>query len=132
MHLSARERAATVLHADLENYTGRIARDPHGTIASLKSCRSVFQACVAAAGGRVVNQAADSLLAEFGDPKSGVLCALTIQTRLAEPPAERADLEPLRYRVGLDHGELIAEGEEIYGLAVNRAARLQELAEPPG
>ena len=123
-------RAATVLHADLENYTGRLARDPSGTVASLKSCRSVFAACVAAAGGRVVNQAADSLLAEFGDPKSGVLCALAIQTRLAEPPAGRADLEPLRYRVGLDHGELIAEGDELYGLAVNRAARIQEIAEP--
>lgn len=124
------ERAATVLHADLENYTGRMARDPHGTVAALKTCRSVFEACVAAAGGRVVNQAADSVLAEFAEPKSGVLCALTIQTRLAEPPVGRADLEPLRYRVGLDHGELIVEGDELYGLTVNRAARIQEIAEP--
>ncbi len=124
------ERAATVLHADLENYTGRMARDPYGTVASLKSCRAVFAACVAAAGGRVVNQAADSVLAEFGDPRSGVLCALAIQTRLAEPPSGRSDLEPLRYRVGLDHGALIAEGDELYGLAVNRAARIQEIAEP--
>lgn len=127
---TASERAATVLHADLENYTGRMARDPRGTVASLKSCRSVLQACVVAAGGRVVNQAADSVLAEFADPRSGVLCALAIQTRLAEPPAGHAELEPLRYRVGLDHGELIAEGDELYGLAVNRAARIQEIAEP--
>lgn len=124
------ERAATVLHADLENYTGRMARDPHGTVASLKSCRSVFHSCVTAAGGRVVNQAADSILAEFGDPRQGVLCALSIQSRLAEPPAARGDLEPLRYRVGLDHGELIALDDELYGLAVNCAARIQEIAEP--
>lgn len=124
------ERAATVLHADLENYTGRMARDPHGTVASLKSCRSVFHSCVTAAGGRVVNQAADSILAEFGDPRQGVLCALTIQSRLAEPPTGRGDLEPLRYRVGLDHGELIALDDELYGLAVNCAARIQEIAEP--
>lgn len=130
MASTASERAATVLHADLENYTGRLARDPRGTVVALKSCRTVFESNVAAAGGRIVNLAADSILAEFPDPEAGVLCALAIQRRLAEPPVGRTDVEPLRYRVGMDFGELLDEGDGIYGLPVNRAARIQEVAEP--
>ncbi|MCX7630045.1 MAG: tetratricopeptide repeat protein [Geminicoccaceae bacterium] len=124
------ERTAAVLHADLENYTGRMARDPRGTMLALRRCRNLFRSRVAAAGGRVVDLAADSVLAEFPDAKAGVLCALAIQSRLAEPMAHTCEVEPLRYRVGMDFGQLIVARDGLYGLAVNRAARIQEIAEP--
>lgn len=124
------ERTATVLHADLENYTGRMARDPHATVTALRRCRDLFRTKVTAAGGRVVDLAADSVLAEFRDPKAGVLCALAIQSQLCEPSEPRSEVEPLRYRVGMDLGQLIVARDGLYGLAVNRAARIQEIAEP--
>jgi adenylate cyclase len=125
-------RHAACLHADVSGYTRLIARDAGETVRMLTSCRRVISRIVAAHGGRVVDMAGDSLLAEFGTAASAVHCAIEVQTELGTlnaglPPHRRMEL-----RVGIDAGPVLVDGSRIYGHCVNVAARVQELAPPNG
>jgi len=107
--------------------------DEAGTLERLKVNRSrIFDPCVAAQGGRVVKLMGDGALVEFGSVVAAVSCALAIQqaTERAEP--ERAEANRIRYRIGINLGDVIVEGDDIYGEGVNVAARLQTLAPAGG
>lgn len=117
-------REAILLHADVENYTGRMARDETGTFHALKRSFALFQEAVGRAGGRIVNLAADSILAEFPSCRAAAHCAAEIQRALG--PGD----ETLRYRIGLNRGSVLADGDGIWGDVVNVAARIQEQAAP--
>jgi adenylate cyclase len=117
-------REAVLLHADVENYTGRMGRDETGTFRALKRSFALFRAAVERFGGRVVNLAADSILAEFPDCPSAARCAADIQSALGEGD------KTLRYRIGLNRGAVLVDGDGIWGDAVNVTARIQEQAAP--
>jgi adenylate cyclase len=107
--------------------------DEADTLARLKANRStIFDPCVAKYGGRTVKLMGDGALVEFPSVVAAVDCALAIQrgTALAEP--ERAEATRIRYRIGINLGEVIVEGEDLYGDGVNVAARLQALAPVDG
>ena len=125
-------RRAACLHADVSGYTWLIADDVETTVRLLKSYRALIGRVVAAHGGRVIDAAGDSLLVEFPTVAAAVRAAEDIQRRLrarngALPPHRRIEL-----RVGIERGEVLADGTRIYGDCVNVAARVQELARPGG
>ena len=103
--------------------------DEAGTLERLKVNRSrIFDPCVAAQGGRVVKLMGDGALVEFGSVVAAVSCALAIQEATARAEPERAEAKRIRYRIGINLGDVIVEGDDIYGEGVNVAARLQVLA----
>ena len=126
-------RLTAILSADVAGYSSLMEADEAGTLERLKVNRSrIFDPCVAAQGGRVVKLMGDGALVEFGSVVAAVSCALAIQqaTERAEP--ERAEANRIRYRIGINLGDVIVEGDDIYGEGVNVAARLQTLAPAGG
>jgi adenylate cyclase len=125
------QRKLTVIFsADIVGYSGLMERDEAGTLDRLKANRkAIFDPCVARHSGRIVKLMGDGALVEFASVVSAVNCAHEIQqANEAEPyPPES---ERIRYRIGINLGEVVVEGDDIYGDGVNVAARLQELAEP--
>lgn len=119
------QRKLTVIFsADIVGYSGLMERDEAGTLARLKANRSgVFDPRVVAHGGRIFKLMGDGVLIEFASAVAAVACALEIQQVMDAP--EHA---PLRYRIGINLGDVIVEGDDIYGEGVNVAARLQALA----
>jgi adenylate cyclase len=122
-------KLTAILSADVVGYSGLMEADEAGTLARLKDNRTrIFDPAVSASGGRVFKLLGDGALAEFSSAVSAVECALAIQaaTVVAEPEGEAK--KPLRYRIGVNLGEMIVDGDDIYGDGVNVAARLQTLA----
>ena len=126
-------KLTAILSADVVGYSGLMEADESGTLERLKSNRTtIFDPHVATHGGRVFKLMGDGALVEFSSAVAAVHCALAIQeaTEQAEPqhpPAKR-----IRYRIGINLGEVIVEDDDIYGEGVNVAARLQTLAPPGG
>ena len=122
-------RLAAILSADVVGYSGLMEVDEAGTLERLKVNRSrIFDPFVAAQGGRVVKLMGDGALVEFGSVVAAVNCALAIQEATARAEPERAGAKGIRYRIGINLGDVIVEGDDIYGEGVNVAARLQALA----
>jgi tetratricopeptide (TPR) repeat protein len=110
-----------------------MGQDEQGTLERLKAHRKGFiEPLVAEYRGRIVNVAGDIALCEFASVVEAVACAVAIQEGMAERERDRPTAERLRFRIGVNVGDVIAEGEEIYGDGVNVAARLEGLAEPGG
>ena len=122
-------RLTAILSADVAGYSGLMEADEAGTLERLKVNRSrIFDPCVAAQGGRVVKLMGDGALVEFASVVAAVNCALAIQEATARAEPERAEAKRIRYRIGINLGDVIVEGDDIYGEGVNVAARLQALA----
>jgi adenylate cyclase len=122
-------KLTAILSADVVGYSGLMEADEAGTLERLKANRArVFDPAVAAHGGRVFKLMGDGALAEFPSVVSAIDCALAIQKGTAEAEPARAGAKPLRYRIGVNLGEVVVEGDDIYGDGVNVAARLQTLA----
>jgi len=123
-------KLTVILSADVVGYSALMERDEAGTLQRLKDNRSaIFDPCVARHGGRIVKLMGDGTLAEFASVLSAVNCAHEIQQANEASSAARDD-QRIRYRIGINLGEVIVEGDDIYGDGVNVAARLQALAEP--
>ena len=123
-------KLAVILAADVVGYSALMERDEAGTLARLKDNRqAVFEPRVAAHGGRILKLMGDGALVEFASVVAALTCASEIQAA-TEARAQRG--EGIRYRIGLTLGEVIVEGDDIYGEGVNIAARLETLAEPGG
>jgi len=124
------QRKLTVIFsADVVGYSGLMERDEAGTLSRLKENRAaLFDPRVAAHGGRIFKLMGDGVLIEFPSASSAVTCALEIQQAMAAAEPNLAESERLRYRIGINLGDVIIEAEDIYGEGVNVAARLQALA----
>src|SRR5215472_4056929 len=127
------ERKLTaILCADVHGYSRLMGEDEEGTIRNLSAHRRTIDALIEQHHGRFVNSAGDSVLAEFTSVLEAVICAVDIQNSLK---AENAALPPERrmeFRIGVNSGDVMVEGEQIYGDGVNVAARLESLADPGG
>ncbi len=127
------ERKLTaILCADVYGYSRLMGEDEEATLRTLSSYRKLIDSLIEQHRGRFVNSAGDSVLAEFASVVNAVQCAVEIQTKLkgenASLPADRR----MEFRVGVNLGDVMVEGEQIYGDGVNVAARLESLAEPGG
>src|SRR4249920_993291 len=124
-------KLAAILAADVVDYSRLMAADEACTLAALKRHReTVFDPAVAAHNGRVVKLIGDGTIVEFASVVDAVNCALSVQRSGASAPDHRAAAIVLR--IGVNLGDVIMEGEDIYGDGVNIAARLEPLAEPGG
>jgi adenylate cyclase len=122
-------RLTAILSADVAGYTALTEVDEAGTHERLKVNRSqVFDPCVAAHGGRLVKLMGDGALVEFSSVIAAVNCALAIQEGTTRAEPERAEATRIRYRIGINLGDVIVEGDDIYGEGVIVAARLQAIA----
>src|SRR5712664_1766676 len=127
------ERKLTaILCADVYGYSRLMGGDEEATLVTLTAHRKIIDSLIEQHHGRFVNSAGDSVLAEFASVVEAVNCAVDIQTALK---AENARLPPERrmeFRIGVNLGDVMVEGDQIYGDGVNVAARLESLAEPGG
>jgi len=125
-------KLAAILSADVVGYSGLMEADEAGTLERLKANRTrIFDPAVVAHGGRVFKLMGDGALAEFPSAVAAVDCALAIQKATVSDP-KQGNGKPIRYRIGVNLGEVIVEGDDIYGDGVNVAARLQALAPVDG
>ena len=126
-------RLAAILAADLVGYSRLIRADEEGTLARLKALRrDLIDPKIAAHGGRVVKLMGDGMLVEFGSVVDAVRLASEVQQAVAERDSSLPADERLRFRVGVNLGDVVIDGDDIQGDGVNVAARLEGLAEPGG
>jgi class 3 adenylate cyclase len=129
---SARRKLTTILAADVVGYSQMMATDEEATLRTLRTFRSVTDGLVEKHGGRVFSTAGDAFLAEFGSAVEAVRCAISIQEDLAVRNLEHRDAQQIWFRIGINVGDVMIEGEDLFGDGVNVAARLEGLAEKGG
>ncbi|MBY4629467.1 adenylate/guanylate cyclase domain-containing protein [Rhizobium croatiense] len=127
-----RRKLTTIFCADVQDYTRLMGADEEGTLATLKRCREAMGRLIESHGGRVVNTWGDGLIADFPSVVEAVRAAVDIQNELAGFNARRPDDGRMLFRIGINLGDVIVEGDDIYGDGVNIAARLQASAAPGG
>src|SRR5262245_46639100 len=125
-------KLAAILAADVQGFSRLMDAEEEETLHTLNAHRAVIDALIQQHRGRIVGTAGDSVLAEFASVLDAVRCAVEIQhqlkTRNAGLPAHRC----MEFRIGINLGDVMVEGEQIYGDGVNVAARLQSLADAGG
>ena len=125
-------RLTAILCADVFGYSRLMGEDEEATLHTLSSHRKLIDSLIEQHHGRFVNSAGDSVLAEFASVVNAVQCAVEIQTTLK---SENANLPPERrmeFRIGVNLGDVMVDGVQIYGDGVDVAARLESLADPGG
>ena len=127
-----RRKLTTILSADVKDYTRLMQADEERTLATLKQYRNAMARLIESHGGRVINTWGDGLIAEFVSVVEAVRAAVDVQNELAGYNGARVAGERMQYRIGINLGDVIAEGDDIYGDGVNIAARLQATAKAGG
>ena len=126
-------RLAAILAADVVGYSRMVQADEAGTVARLKSLQSeLIMPMIARDGGRVVKLMGDGVLVEFASAVDAVRNAIGIQAEMAKRNADQAEDHRIAFRIGVNVGDVIIDGEDIHGDGVNVAARLEGLCEPGG
>jgi TolB-like protein/class 3 adenylate cyclase len=127
------ERKLTaILCADVYGYSRLMGDDEEATLLALTSHRTKIDGLIEQHHGRFVNSAGDSVLAEFASVVEAVNCAIEIQSVVASANANLPPERRMEFRIGVNLGDVMVEGEQIYGDGVNVAARLESLAKPGG
>ncbi len=126
-----RRRLSAILAADVVGFSKLMATNEQGTHDALKAHREhVFDPCVDNYGGRIVKLIGDGALVEFASAVDAVECGIAVQTRMHEINSETTDPIKIVLRIGINVGDIIIDGDDIYGDGVNVAARLEALATP--
>ncbi len=126
-------RLAAVLVADVVGYTRLMAEDETATLAALKSVqREIIRPLLERCSGRIVKLMGDGALMEFASAVNAVRFAAMAQAAVAARNAELPDARQVEYRVGIEVGDIVVDGDDIFGDGVNAASRLEPLAEPGG
>jgi hypothetical protein len=125
-------RLAALLSADVHSYSRLMGGDEEDTVRTLTTYRDVITSVIRDHRGRVVDSPGDNVLAELSSVVDAVRCAMAIQTELEARNAARPEHRRMRFRIGVNVGDVIVEGERIYGEGVNIAARVEGLAAPGG
>ncbi|HVO15341.1 MAG TPA: tetratricopeptide repeat protein [Alphaproteobacteria bacterium] len=125
-------RLAAILAADMVGYSRLMGFDEAGTAQRLREHQAAMAPIVADAGGRIFKTMGDGVMIEFPSVVAAVECALRIQALMAERSADTAPDRRMLYRIGVNLGDVLIEGDDMLGDGVNVAARLEALAEPGG
>ena len=126
-------RLAAILSADVVGYSRLMGIDEAGTLARLKALRrNLIDPTIAAHSGRIVKLMGDGALVEFASAVDAVTCAMEIQRQLREQHAGGSEADPIRFRIGINVGDIIIDGDDIFGDGVNIAARIEGVAAPGG
>jgi TolB-like protein/tetratricopeptide (TPR) repeat protein len=126
-------RLTAILAADVAGYSRLMGADEEGTLAQLKAHRrALVDPKITEHRGRIVKTTGDGMLVEFASVVDALRCAVEVQCGMAERNADVAQDKRIQFRVGVHQGDIIVEGDDIFGDGVNIAARLEALAEPGG
>jgi adenylate cyclase len=129
---SVERKLAAIFAADVAGYSALMARDEVGTLRRLTAYRVIIDRLIASHRGRIFNTAGDSLVADFASAVDAVQCAVAVQDAIAKANGDRPADEPMWFRIGVHVGDIMVQGENLFGDAVNIAARLEALSEPGG
>ena len=130
---SKTERKVTVILAtDVVGYSIKMEENEEQTLKNLKVCQGIIEGLVKDHHGRIFNTAGDSVLAEFQSAVEAVICATEFQNTIKERNNSVGEEEQMEFRVGVNMGDVVIEGDNLYGDGVNVAARLEALAQPGG
>ena len=125
-------KLAAIFSTDVVGYSRLMGEDEEATIHTLTAYRTVISSLIQQHRGRVIDSPGDNLLAEFASVVDAVRCAVEIQHELQVSNAALPDHRQMHFRIGINLGDVIVEGERLYGDGVNIAARLESLALPGG
>jgi len=129
---SMKRRLAAILAADIAGYSRLMHGDEAATVRDLKAHQSVILPLIGRHGGRIIDTAGDGILAEFPSVIGATECAVEIQTVMTERNESVPESRRMRFRIGINLGDVIHDEARIYGDGINIAARLESLAEPGG
>jgi adenylate cyclase len=128
----ARRKLTTILAADVAGYSQLMGDNEEATLRTLKAYREIIDGLIARHDGRIFGTAGDSVVAEFGSAVEAVRAAISIQEELKVRNAELAEQRQMKFRIGINVGDVMVEGGDLFGDGVNVAARLEGLAQPGG
>ena len=129
---SPRRKLAVILATDVVGYSTKMEENEDQTLKNLKVCRSIIDGLVEEYHGRIFNTAGDSVLADFQSAVEAVICASEFQNTIKERNNSVPQVEQMEFRIGINMGDVVIEGDNLYGEGVNVAARLEALAQPGG
>jgi class 3 adenylate cyclase len=128
---TTQRRLAAILAADVVGYSRLMGQDEAGTLGALKAVRTdVIDPKVAEHGGRIFNTTGDGFLAEFPSVVSAVSCAVEIQRGMQQRNENAPQDKTIQLRIGINLGDIIVEGEDMFGDGVNVAARIESITPP--
>ena len=127
-----RRKLAAILAADVVGFSKMMGENEDRTLRNLKACRTLTDESINENHGRVFGSAGDSIIAEVGSPVDAIVAAVEFQTNLKDRNNAVDPEDRMLFRVGLNMGDVIIEGDNLYGDGGNVAARLEPLAEPGG
>src|SRR6266852_6063665 len=130
--VNVERRLAALMNADVKGYSRLLEEDELATVRTLTRYREVISDLVRRCHGRVVDSPGDNLLAEFGSVVDAVHCAVEVQRDLRARNTQLPEARRMEFRIGITLGDVIVEGERLYGDGVNIASRLEGLAEAGG
>ena len=126
-------RLTAIMAADVAGYSRLMGADEEGTLARLKAHRrELIDPKIGEHRGRIVKTTGDGLLIEFASVVDAVRYAVEVQQAMAERNSEVPQARRIEFRIGINLGDIIRDGRDIYGDGVNVAARLEALADPGG
>ena len=123
-------KLTTIFVADVEGYSRLMGVDEEATLRALRACREIIDGLIGDHHGRVFGSAGDSVLAEFASAVEAVRCAAKVQEAIAARNAGLPEDRPMRFRIGINLGDVMVDGDNLFGDGVNIAARVEGLAEP--
>jgi adenylate cyclase len=127
-----KRKLTAILSADAVSYSRLMGEDEEATVLTLTAYREVMSTLIQQYNGRVLDSPGDNLLAEFASVVAAVQCAMAVQKEIKARNEKLPENRKMQFRIGINLGDVIQEGEKIYGEGVNVAARLESLAEPGG
>jgi TolB-like protein len=131
--MTATRRLAAILAADVAGYSRLIGEDEEGTLNRLKAIRTeLIDPTITEHRGRIVKTTGDGLLVEFASVVDGLRCAAKWQAGMAGHDAATQPKDRIEFRIGIHQGDIVVDGDDIFGDGVNVAARLEGLADPGG
>src|SRR5271166_2689121 len=131
--MASTRRLAAILAADVAGYSRLMGADEEGTHEPLKAhLRQLIDPKIEEHHGRIIKNTGDGVLAEFASVVDAVRCAAEVQRGMIDREPEVPDEQQIRFRIGINLGDVIADDDDIFGDGVNVAARLEALAEPGG
>src|ERR1700704_1255082 len=130
--VSQQRRLAAILAADIAGYSALMGADEARTVRDLKGHQEIVLPMIKEHSGRIIDTAGDGILAEFGSVVNAVECAVAVQKTMTERNATVETSRQMRFRIGINLGDVIHDEARVYGDGVNIAARLESIAYPGG
>jgi adenylate cyclase len=125
----SKRKLAAILSADVKGYSIFLDDDEAFTIRTLKEYSGIMSNCIEQHNGRVVDSPGDNLLGEFSSIVDAIQCAVKIQKQLNKKNERLAENKRLEFRIGVNIGDVVQDGDRIYGNGVNVAARIERVAD---